>query len=183
MVPFISNLNAATWIFWTIVTTVVLSVTTLLRLTAAQPRMSAARRHRLSSGGVGFSWFCIVTGILALCTAGVVTLESAEHHYNSVHFTQLWLAHEGTSQDPSVRFTIRNLEASATSYNLALLANETSLNEWRSITLQPGETWSVLLGESEIPTDQADAQLYLSERPGEVYRHVKYLKGSGVNTT
>lgn len=75
-----------------------------------------------------------------------------------------------------VRVGVQSSEFSATSYRLAVVLDTRTLEEWPTISLQPGQAWETTV---ELPTtltgeQPVEAILYRVAVPGQVYRHVKW---------
>ena len=87
-------------------------------------------------------------------------------------FTQLWVIPNGDVTSNTLRIGVRNVEGNTLSYTVKVVNGDTTLNEWPSITLQPGETWQTLeaLPAGLSTSEPVEVFLYRVEQPNVIYR-------------
>jgi len=109
-------------------------------------------------------------GLAALVFAGAVGVAYlGAVRAPTTKFTQFWLLPGESGQ---VRIGIHNEEATPVTYILRVRADGTLVQEWKTLTLQPGKTWETALslspGQGEAQT--IEALLYRANADGLVYR-------------
>jgi len=109
-------------------------------------------------------------GLAALVFAGAVGVAYlGAVRAPTTTFTQLWLLPVESGQ---VRIGIRNEEGTPMTYILRVRADGAPVREWKTLDLQPGETWemAVSLSPPQGEAQTIEALLYRANADGLVYR-------------
>jgi hypothetical protein len=73
-----------------------------------------------------------------------------------------------------LRFGVQNLEGRAMTYDLRVSIGGVPLEEWRSFSLAPGNSWEAVAPLPRSLTQRIDAVLIRTDRPDEAYRRVTF---------
>jgi uncharacterized membrane protein len=110
----------------------------------------------------------LLVGVVALRFASA----GAEAH-NMAQFTQLWMT---PTQQQEANLGIRNHESTPVTYKLRVVVDNKVVQEWSSITLDPGGEWKTRLTMADLGVSnrspKVEALLYRLDAPEVVYRHV-----------
>ncbi len=122
----------------------------------------------------------MLVSVVIVAGAFAVAIYSA-NHAPSAGFTQLWMLSQAKSS--AVEVGVRNEEQSPKRYTVQLFAAGSPLYTWKSISLAPGQSWTVTAplpaqvvnSSARVPVQ---AILYLSSAPSQPYRETLVWVGS-----
>jgi hypothetical protein len=138
----------------------------------------------LRVGNVGLNWRQgLLLGLAALIVCGAVAVSiigASRQPYAG--FTQLWiLPVGGANPENAVRLGVSNMETTAMEYRLAVNMDGKLVKLWPAIDLSPNEKWEatlVLPQTGHTGTTQVEADLYRTDAPTTIYRHVVLWPGT-----
>ncbi len=110
----------------------------------------------------------LVAAVVVVIAAIVVARIGAEG--TSESFSQLWLLRQPAT-GVSARIGVQSEETATTGYRVALLVDGSQIQTW-SITLQPGQRWTVNVARSIASGSQLEVRLFRDTQPAVAYRQV-----------
>lgn len=145
---------------------------------------SASTSGWLRTVNIGFTFRQgLLLGLAALivCGAVAVSIIGAERQpYPG--FSQLWmLPAGGANPKNAVQLGVSNRESTTMQYRLAVNVDGKVVKEWASINLNPNEKWeaTLLLPQTGgVGTAKVEADLYRTDAPTKIYRHVVLWLGT-----
>jgi len=119
--------------------------------------------------------------VLMILAGGIImgaflTARAGAENRPSTPFTQVWLLWADESQS-DVLLGVQNQEGVTRQYRLQISMRQGVLQEWETITLEPGETWESRYTPPPniTETDFIKANIYRLDMPQDIYREV-YLR-------
>lgn len=174
-------MNYTVWGLSTLFWIIVLCGVTLLGCSVAAIRRigqksAAAKRPNIGLGPgqvflLGVSVIVIV-GALGMARQGAIAQPSTP-------FTQLWADPISGAQPNLYNVGIRNEESTPITFRLVATLAGNPAYTWPGITLPPGQTWTGIISVPGGPsnTSPVGLQLYSSDAPDQVYRHITLRQG------
>jgi Protein of unknown function (DUF1616) len=152
-----------------------LSIVTLVASLAAMQRRRIGRAKIPDSakphfplsvrGGLLFG----ISGLIVAVALGFSQAPKSSQYLQG--YTTLWILPGAESQQTGISLGISNQEFDLMHYQLQLTQDGKLVKEWPDISLEPGKHWEQSI---VMPVSQGlvEANLFLANNPGVVYRHV-----------
>jgi uncharacterized membrane protein len=104
-----------------------------------------------------------------------------QYEYRQFHYTEFWMLLSGPERPGMITIGLRNVEASASDFDIEMMLDGRRLAVWRSLPLEPGQTW---IKEVNVPigsgrAEKAEAWLFKSDNRNLVYRKVSVPVAGG----
>jgi uncharacterized membrane protein len=111
---------------------------------------------------------------VAVALASIVLARSGAISHHQYAFTEFWMVPKGERGANIVTVGISNAENVATTYDIALFADDASFARKSGITLQPGTSWSedVSINARFARAGRIQAWLFRADTPHDIYRKV-----------
>lgn len=130
-------------------------------------------RHIGTSGAIrpNKSQYLILIYAVIIMGGALIVSYMGANQARQTNFTEFWIVPTDKTADKSIAIGIRNVEHSDVVYDIQLKSKDTVIQEWKSITLKPSESWSrnITIG-SDV--ENLEALLYREDNPEAVYRRV-----------
>lgn len=147
-------------------------------------RQGIANSGWMRVGGIGLNFRQgLLLVLAALIIGGAVAVSiigAARQPYPG--FTQFWILPAGGSNPKNaVQLGVSNMELTAMEYRLAVSVNGKVVKEWPTIDLNSHEQWEATLlipQNGHAGTAKIEADLYRTDAPTTLYRHVVLWLGS-----